>query len=311
VREDPWTADPELTPAWEVYQSLVGDSWEARDLYVRMIDEETELMMAVSLRPELWPLDYDRRCADLRTFVERRSNRDLDPAAIACLLFLAVHPDNKLSPLSASTIATLISDLEFFNAVEHAEDRESKVYRALLSHWVRMTGHSTAPTRLQLATKFHLSAGLSAAHEIIANRNAVGQSRTQLQNAVRFMASHGGPDVLPDLEQLLDLDSLRNQWGPEKIDASAIQHPPSSTNRADVLINDMALLAMIQITQQDPQSYGFVNSRLDDYRYGTNAPTFSSEEERQQALLKWQRWRATHQLDFQPRVWDASEGISL
>jgi hypothetical protein len=268
-------------------------------------------MMGVSLRPRLWPAEFERRCADLRSFVERRANRELDPAAVACLLFLALHPDNRISPLSASTIATLISDADFCTAVEQSDPREAKIHHALLSHWVQLMGQSTPPTRLQLATKFRLPAGLGAAHEIIANRNAVGQSRTQLQNAVRFIASYGGPDDLPDLELLLDIEPLQQVWERPPVPTVTLRRPPSATTAGDALIKDIALLALIQITEQNPESYGFASSRLEDYRYSTNAPTFASEEDRQRALAKWQQWRAMHRLEWRPRLWDASAGTEL
>ncbi|SFI48632.1 hypothetical protein SAMN05421753_109169 [Planctomicrobium piriforme] len=312
VRDDPWTVSDDLAPGWEAFQSLAGDTPEARDLYVRMIEQDPELMMAVTLRPKEWPREFERRCADLRTFVDRRSSRELDPASIATLLFLAVHPENKLSPLSAGTVATLISDSEFFNAVQKAPPREGAVFRSLLSQWVQNTGHSSAPTRLQLATKFQLAAGISAAREIISNRNAVGQSRTQLQNAISFLANYGGQEVVPDLEPLLDAERLRTR-GLNSGEPVPVRRPaPVPTAQTDLLVNDVALLALVKVTRQDPQEYGFSSYRLDtDHRYTNNPPSFATDDDRRRALSKWHAWRTLHANELSQQLPDASEGTPL
>lgn len=305
IREDPWTVGDDLAPAWEVYQSLVGDSWEARDLYVRMIEQETELMMSVAQQPESWPLEFDRRCADLRTFVDRRSNRELDPAAVGALLFLAMHPDNKLNPISGATIGSLLNDQEFGTVVQNAAER--RVYRALLSHWVVMSGQSTAVTRLQLAIKFQLPAGVAAAREIIANRNAVGQSRTQLQSAIRFLALYGGRDAIEDLEALLE-----NERVPAlPVDLSR-RRGGTPGGQADLQTSDVALLGLITITGQNPQDYRFSGPRMDaERRFGSSPEMLGSAEDRRFALDRWNAWRTYHLPKTLTQTPDASEGVPL
>jgi hypothetical protein len=313
IRENPWTVGPELAPAWETYQSLVGDSLPARNLYVQMIEQEPELMLAVSLQPATWPLLFERRCADLRTFIDRRATRELENASVATLLFLSIHPDNRLSPLAAATVAALIGETEFHSAVQRTGFGESQVYRALLSHWVESTGHSSAPSRLQLAARFHLPAGIAAAREIISGRRSAGQSRTQLYNAIAFLARYGDRNVIPDLESLLVLDPLDlSRFGAEaEAKTTGDDDPDEATTPADLAISDLALLALLKVTRQDPQAYQLSDSPLDaEHRYSNRPSGFSTEGERRKALEKWVAWRNLNAPSLRPDPIEASEGIS-
>lgn len=319
VRNDPWMAGEELAPAWEFYQSIASDSPAARNLYVKMIEQESELMTSVVLRPKEWTLDFERRCADLRTFVDRRISRDLNTASIMTLLFLALHPDNRMSPLSSGTVGSLISDTEFYSTVMRAPVDEREVYVAFLSQWVESSGHSSPASRLQLASKFQLKAGVAPALEILSNYKSVGLSRTQLQNAIGFLAVYGSIDVVPELEKLLDPE--RYQTPTLESDGSfSIPEPRPESLRSKseqtaeaqqtLLVNDTALLAILRITKQDPSKYGFANMRIDNQQRApiVNA-SFATDGARRLALSQWLAWRIEHARQLLPPPSDASEGI--
>jgi len=314
VREDPWTVSSELAPAWEVYQSFVGDNLAARDLYVRMIEQEGELMLAVALRPDHWTEDFERRCADLRmTFMARRSSHELNPISVLALLFLAEHPDNRMDVFSTQIISSLLVDTIFYNYVQNTTDDEAAVCRALISIWVQRSGHATPQNRLELATRYQLPAGVVAAREIISNRHAAGASRTQLQNAIRFIAVYGISDAAQDLEPLLILSGveLPALQGISVEFVLPSREQPASTAQ-DQQANDLALLGLIQITGQNPQRYGFASTRIDlNHRHNTNIPLITSEGDRRRALLRWYEWRTAHPGWFTPIPEDASEGVAL
>jgi len=314
ILEDPWTISSELAPAWEVYQSFVGDSLAARNLYVRMIEQEGELMLAVALRPDHWTEDFERRCADLRmTFMVRRNTHELNPVSVLALLFLAEHPDNRLDIFSTQIISSLLVDTVFYNYVQNTTDDEAAACRALISLWVQRSGHATPQNRLELATRYQLPAGVVAAREIISNRHAAGASRTQLQNAIRFIAVYGVSDAARDLEPLLTLSGVElpvlQGISTEFIPPS--QEQPGNATQ-DQQANDLALLGLIQVTGQNPQAYGFANTRIDlNHRHNTNVPLMTSEGDRRRALLRWYEWRTAHPKWFTPPSEDASEGVAL
>lgn len=155
LRTNPWTASSNIAPAWEVYHSLAGDSTSARELYVDMLQQESQLLLAVHRSPRHWPLSFERRCADIQTFAaRRRSERQLHPASTAALLFLAVHPENTPSSRAVSVVNMLIDDSRFIHAAEHSPS--GPVIKSLLSHWIVSDRNSTPQKRLSLAARFSL-----------------------------------------------------------------------------------------------------------------------------------------------------------
>lgn len=313
VKKDPWTVPAQLAPAWEVYQSYAGDGEAARSLYVRMIEQEGELLLAVELRPDHWMEQFERRCADLRIhFMERRVSQDLHPLTVLAILFLAEHPDNKPNLTASQTVTNLLIDPVFYNFVQSCPEDEAKVCRTLLNEWVRRKGHATPSTRLELSSRYQLPAGVVAAREIISNRHAAGASRTQLQHAIRFIAVQEPLAALQDLEPLLNLkDIALAPMNSEQI----MRQPAAGTEPGtpqETQASDLALLGLVQLTRQDPQVYGFANVRIDqDHRYNTNVPLITSEKDRREALLRWYAWRTAHPLWFRSPSPDASEGREI
>jgi len=319
---DPWTAPAELAPGWEAFQSLVGDGPASRGLYVRMIEQEPDLMLAVVLKPDTWTYDLERRCADLRTFFDRRSVQDLNQASIVTLLFLSVYPGARPSPVSSGTVSSLISEAEFSNTILRATEEERAVYEALLSHWVQQNGQTSAASRLQLAIRFKLPAGIVPAREIVTKRKTLGQSRAQLQHAVGFLARYGDLSDVVDLEALLDQDrllSLQLNDATEadefrkripRTESGRVETEKDEANPPDLVINDMALQALVILTQQNPDDYGFPPAKGDPERRSiSNSPGFSSETDRRNALARWFSWRTEHANQLNPGSLDASEGV--
>ena len=298
IADDPWAFDEHLAPCWDFFHRLVGDTPQARALYIRMVEAETELMMGVVQHPQSWPIQFERRCADLRTFSERPHGR-YDPAGTAALLLLSIHPDNQMGPWSSSTLTNMINDSAFTSSVERGQDRA--VLRALLSHWVA-SSHSTPHMRLRIAERHDLEMGVAAAHEILQNRNGNGQSRSSLEGAIRFLTRHGGADVVDVLEELLEDEtplSKRRQYARKGDDHGS---PRASV---DLQVSDLALLGLIQLTEQDPAEYGFSNLRMEGR---SQTGSFSSEADRKAALRKWHIWRSREGRHGTDEQFDASEG---
>jgi hypothetical protein len=299
LRTNPWTVSADVAPAWEVYHALAGDSAEARELYVEMLQQETDLLLAVQRSPDHWPLSFERRCADIQTFTaRRRSERQFPPASTAALLFLAVHPENSPSSRAVSVVNMLIDDSQFIHTAEHAPS--GPVIKSLLSHWIVSDRNSTPQKRLSLAARFNLPAGIEPARELIESRNATGQSRTQLQNAILFLARYGGHNVIGELDQLLDDDT--SLWPARSRSAS----------QKDLQIRDVALLGLLTITDQNPADYGFEGTRKDsNYVFAANSSSFPDQAAREAAFNRWADWRARHLRNAALDVEDASEWWQL
>jgi hypothetical protein len=156
-----------------------------------------------------------------------------------------------------------------------------------------------------------LDAGVAAAREIISSRNAAREVRPNLERAVRFLVDYAELSAVDDLQPLLSDSSLwLRQFAVARqvgIPATPVEPPPPAV---DVRVSDLVLLALLQVTGQDPAEYGFVDLQRDsDEHFATGR--FATEEARQTAIRRWKSWQATHLRPHSTQPLDASEGELL
>lgn len=294
LRRNPWLVPESLAPGWDVFHQMLGDGEESRELYVQILNSETDLMLALT-QPG-WTLQFERRCADLQAFAHRRQSLELKPGSIAALLFLACHPDHQPSGSASSVVYMLTGDHQFRDAVENSQSRG--VLRDLLGLWIRRSENSSPMQRLSDAAAFDLDAALDVARESISERHRAQTSAIQLENSIFYLARHGGDSVIEELEELLE-DARELRGG-------------SRGSELDVQVRDAALAALLYVTQQNPQTYGFYELRpKTGYLYIGSSARFSSVADRERALAKWWAWRAQHLRAPVVDGLDASEGELL
>ncbi len=294
IRHNPWSVPEAFAPGWEAFQQLLGDGVDSRKLYVQILNSETDLMLALT-QPG-WRLQFEKRCADLKAFSHQRQRIELQPGAIAALLFLAAHPENQPSGSASSVIYMLIRDSNFRNAAE--QSTSSGVLKSLIGIWIRKSNNASPIQRLEDAAAFEIDAAMDVARDAIKNRNTRHANSIHLVNSIFYLAKYGGQDVIEELELLLN-------------DRQQLQR--SSRNpEANVQVRDAALVALLHITRQNPQSYGY-NSlrRRTGYLYIGNSAKPTSVESRENAIRKWRQWRADNVREPVPNVLDASEGALL
>lgn len=294
LRLNPWLVPEELAPGWEVFQQLLGDGLDARELYIQIINGETELILELT-RPN-WQLAFEKRCADLLAFSNQRRQVELPPGTIAALLFLACHPENQPSNSASSVIYMLLSDEQFRDAATRS--RSSDVLKALIGHWIRKSENSSSMRRLSDAAAFEIDAAMEIARDTIATRNRLNTASIHLENSIFYLAKHGGDSVIEELEELLN-EKLQLQGSPRE-------------SEMDVQIRDVALAALLYVTNQDPIKYGFHGLRnKKGYLYIGSSAKFTSPQQREAAMQLWQDWRQENVRDPVPEGLDASYGELL
>ncbi|WP_145203238.1 hypothetical protein [Thalassoglobus polymorphus] len=294
LRANPWIVPEGLAPGWEEFHQMLGDGEDARELYVQILNSETDLMLAVSAPG--WQSQFEKRCSDLQAFSHQRQSLQIQPGSIAALLFLACHPENRPSGNASSVITMLISDATFRDAA--LRSRSSDVLKGLIGIWIRKNRHTSPIQLLSDAVTFDLDAGMEAARDGISRRHQLRASAIHTGNSIFYLAKYGGKDVIEELEKLL---------------SDSAQLPGSFKNSATtVQIRDVALAALLYVTKQDPKKYGFNELRpKSGYLYYANSARFASDQDREKALLLWKSWRANHVRDPIRGSLDASEGDAL
>jgi hypothetical protein len=68
-----------------------------------------------------------------------------------------------------------------------------------------------------------------------------------------------------------------------------------------VQIRDVALVVMLQLTNQNPADYGFIHAQRQPQRlYDLRTLYLQDDEQRTAAAAKWRAWKASHKLQPTP-----------
>lgn len=283
-------------PGWMEFRQLVDDANGAGELYYRMVQAEPQLMYLVSQDAERRRAELEKRCTDLRMPFSNHggSQSGVAPETTAALLFISCDPRIHASQAAHGCVSSLVLRTEFDQATADVDIGDA--LRRLLGAWTVHSSSGSSMQRLTIAAKYELPEGVSVALDVIDDRTR----GPQIQYAIFFVAKMGGDEHIAELEALLEDDAVltpRRGRGNSGFTAQ---------------IRDAALVALLHMTGQDPDDYGFNRLRPhSQYLFAPNTAGFDSQSDREQALLKWQSWRKQNLRENLPIDSDAIEGTTL
>lgn len=286
----------DVLPGWREFRLLAGDAPEARQLFVDMYRAEPRLMQAATGPAEELQAAFEQRCGDaqLRRVQQRRAG--LPAPTVGALLFLGAHEDCRPTASAAAVLYAAVLDPEFMRELEQpASAGLARSLRPLMGAWIMRPDGASATQRLTIASRFELPEGVDVSREIIDTR----QYGPQIQQAILFMARFGNMEHVAELERLLD----------DPTELAAQRRAPG--NAFSSRVQDVALVAILHLTRQEPKEYGFESLRPNPQQlYQSGTIGFREEEQRQAALAKWRTWREANLKDMQPFLPDAVEGVA-
>jgi hypothetical protein len=219
---------------------------------------------------------------------------DLTIETLAVFLLAAVEGAADECPTLTTALPLLVENGPLDGQSQDGPEWEAM--NLLLGAWVAMPDESAASQRLRIAARYGLPEGVAPALEILEGDEPTPGQRPE---AILMIARFGGPEHVSLLEALLS-------------DASEVKTRTSGRQvRFQSRLQDVALLALLHLTGQDPGQYGF--DRLENnsfYIYSAGSAGFEDEESRTEALRKWETWRAVNRGGRVP-PFDAIEGVGV
>ena len=259
-------------PLWPKFRDDVGRDLASRELFVAMLRAEGSLLADVAAQPRGAAVSLQRRCEQLQ-FESAAQDREINAGSLAAVLFVA---GDERVPLALGTDSLLYRFCSHSAVVKVLEDRDDRgPLRKVIGAWVG-TGRGGYYS-LRLAMAYDMPEGLVAAGKML-------DARTEAyyrQYAILTFAKLGTKQDLPRLEKLLGDAAL------------------CSTHTVDDVtyitqFRDIALVAVLHLSGEDPTEYGFTNLRPhDDYVYSPYTIGFAGEVDRQAAFTKWEEFRRT------------------
>jgi len=281
-------------PGWEQYRELIGADPAARALFVEMQRHDASLFAAVfgSSGQRIEPL-WEERLARLIAWQALSANREKGPPLGSCaaMLFLGSVGRIEVSDQAAVTLDGLIQRSPLRETLQGAAAQDA--VRRIVASWIVNCPNRNEvilDRRLGLASVLDLKETLPLALAVIGGDPRYSGVRPYLRaTAVLLVGQFGTEDHVVQLEPLLDDAGVCIQ---------AQLRLPGVPDRTDltVQVRDAALIALLQVTGQQPADYGYLHARLQPQRmFQLQSLHPLSDEQRTKALAKWRSWREKQQ----------------
>lgn len=268
-------------PGWEKFQERVGSDKKARALFVAIQRSEPELMRAYDAGSNKITQVFQSRCVALQQGLQRRNGRtyqEVTLGSVAGLLLVASEPKVKVSTQSSQQLYSFLHRTSFKNGVESGPHKDR--LRDLLGEWIaadEVQNTSIGYQKIVLAMRYDLKQGIKPAWGMA--KQAGGPAHYRMYGLLAI-AKLGDKSHVPQLAELSD-------------DKTVCLNHKINNKQVQLQIRDLALLAAVHLTGQEPKDYGFDRLRPhSQYLYNPSSLSFKDDETRDAARAKWDQWLA-------------------
>jgi HEAT repeat protein len=269
-------------PGWDRFKKVVGSDPPARALFVDMQRQEGALIASAfggtkRANGEL----LDSRLLRVTQWQNSINDRSVTPPLGSCaaMLFLGAAPDIDVSEGAAQQIEGMLQRPPVLEALR-SDNREGPV-RRLVVDWLLncpTKNEGILQHRLSMISAVGLEDALPLALKVVAGEPPHKRVSSQTRAfAVLVVGQFGKAEHVDRLEPLLQ-------------DASVCQPAQMPTNA--VQVRDVALVVMLQLTDQRPADYGYVNARSQGRNLQIQSLFRENDAQRAEAIAKWKAWRA-------------------
>lgn len=277
-------------PGWSLVVDIVGDTPENRKYYADLLLAEPLLTQALR-RPDRLAGELARRHQEYGNAMFGGLSSPQSPMRTAALLILLLHPELNAPDLVRSDASRMI----MYGIAVGGSTVGDRFVEALAIQWVGTPRPGTAHQRYELAWRLNRPEVVVPALELIRQRPIPNQA----SGYFAMLARYGGPEEIDALESLLT--DVSEQWSHER-----------EENKMQTQVRDLALAALIELTQQKAEDYGLKPFDRDvNRRIRTLRPVFESEAAREAALAKWKTWSAQNLKKYRGFPDFAVEGTTL
>ena len=280
-------------PGWEQFQKLVGGDSAARALFVDMQRHEGAILSAVfgaSKRPpeELW----EARLMRVSQWRAIASERGAAPPLGSCaaMLFLGSVAEINVSDTAAALTESIVESAQIREALQGEKAQEA--VRKLVVAWLLNCPNKNEDIlrrRLTMIAATGLEQALPLALAIAGGDPQYLRVQPLVKaEAALIVGQLGKREHIERLEPMLEDTTVCLQ------SPTPVPGQPAHT----VQVRDVALVVMLQLTQQNAADYGYLNARLQPTRTFQMQTLFrDSDQERAAAIAKWRQWWAVNKGD--------------
>lgn len=273
-------------PGWDQFQKLVGGDPPARALFVDMQRQEGALLSAMFGATKRGSGDLlQSRLVRLIQWQNIVNNRTSAPSlgSSAALLFLGSLAEIQVSDESAMLIENLLQRPPILETLR-TDNRQDAVRRLAVAWLIHCPAKNeeVLRQRLSIISSMGLEEALPLPLAVIGGEQPYQRVHSNTRALAALLVGQlGRREHIERLEPLLDDVSNCNPFQ---------QQLPGQPN---VQVRDVALVVMLQLTDQRPADYGYVNARVQPPKiYQIQTLFRENDQQRTEAIAKWRQWRA-------------------
>lgn len=278
-------------PGWNEFRKLTGGGPTARAVFVDLLADQgnRDLVLGVGGQPsELGKAVAARKQEMYYWRFPRPVNgrprvaKTATAADVLALMFAESQAEAKYVPRTVSS--TVVYAANDFTAAAADAGEKGKVYRAVVRGWVESREDALSLNlAISTATNLNMTAEAArAAGRLVTLKGATAFYRAQ---AAMTVARLGAKDQLPALEKAFADESVLRTFRVA---------PAGNQEVIQVQLRDIALVAALLLTGQDPGDYGFTATNKAEGMRLSYSNWRVAEEKRKAAFEKWAAWRAKH-----------------
>ncbi|RCS48316.1 hypothetical protein DTL42_13405 [Bremerella cremea] len=281
-------------PGWKRFQQQNGDDEATRKLYVAMLQREWDLLTTMEQQPFLIDYLFFQRSNKLSN-VPRFGGQafEINEGSAAAMFFVASQADVRITQPSMDQLRYLLAVPQLTGDLQ--DPHSNKPLLSVFENWLKANielGRFSSEMRyivLSTCMRENIPSGTLLAQQILADRakpssedgfvqlNMGINAEQQMMFAMLALAKLGSQKNIPEIEAFFD-------------DTSAIQSQLAIGEEFGTELRDVALLAVLHLSGEDPKEYGFSRLANDPtYLYNIRSIGFLSNEERSAAFEKWQQ----------------------
>jgi len=282
-----------MLPGWKQFRQAVGNSQQARELFVEMQRAESKLLLLLDTSPDkvadaLAQQLFEQNMA-MNNLSSSRSRTPVKPGTVATCWFLAAEPDLKIGGDTANSIVRL-----YHTAGVSTQLTSPGPMRDLFVRWIM---EESEPMVMMQNMNYAMQLNLPEAG-VLAERVVTSTLQPSLRVAgMGMLVKAKKKAALPILEKALADEGTTYQFYPN----GRVTDRPKEPYK--VQFRDLALVHMLGLCGQKPADFGLsvpLPTEERSYSIEYQKLILATDADREALHKKWQAWWQEHKAEHLP-----------
>jgi len=285
-------ADDLDLPGWKRFQQRHGDTRAIRKLYVSILEDEWDVIVGLETQPQMMDYILFQRANKIREDLYGPDHIQISEGTAAAMLHATSFEDIRITDPTMDQLKFLLTAPQVTESLQDPESAGPLL--GVFDQWLEAnlkSGRFSQEMRFVVLTtclREGIKSGKIVAKQMLDERasplyqNGFGQfgainATQQMMYAMLAIAKLGGKEDIDYLSTYLD-------------DATEISLPTAQGDRFSTLLKDVALVAVLHLSGEDPKEFGYPRISTDpNFLYNIRSIGFTTDEQRKKAFKKWEK----------------------